>query len=248
MIRPAHEDDARLKGALGSLVPSVNEAEGWAEVQKKFAAGHRTGTVAKAWIVVVALVTGAGVATMLTIDDNTSQTNVEAVAGNPEDESVLRSPPESEQTSSEETAMDSEVRVEPETIGPLEIRVGPLQAAEHGWQQHELVISNRSEDLVTVDLESGATVLERDGEPTLLVADEGCGYGGEPDDDRVTPGCRLVERAPAQVRPGESLSRTVTLWRDLPGFDALASGTLSTTRSLTLGGSSFTLTLHYTFR
>jgi hypothetical protein len=54
----------------------------------------------------------------------------------------------------------------------------------------------------------------------LLVAEEGCGYSLAP----LEPACLLyLDISP--LDPGESRSRTVTLWKGLPGLKPLAAGT-----------------------
>jgi hypothetical protein len=178
---------------------------------------------------------------------NGGQTSVEAVADDRGNDRMLDSSTTTERSSPQETVMADGVQVEPRVVGPLEIRVGPLEPAENAWQQHDLVVTNRSQDPVTFELEFRAAVLERDGLPSLLVADEGCGYGNA-SGEAITPGCRLVERGPVRLEAGESVARTLTLWKELPGFDAPVAGEWSTTRTLTVDAESVRLTLRYTFR
>ena len=56
--------------------------------------------------------------------------------------------------------------------------------------------------------------------PRLLVSEEGCGYSLRP----FEPACLLyLDISP--LEPGESRSRTVTLWKGLGGLQPLAAGT-----------------------
>jgi hypothetical protein len=104
-------------------------------------------------------------------------------------------------------------------LGPVEVAVGPLRPAppnnSYPWLEHELVITNTADRPIT--FADTRTVRILDG---LLVAEEGCGYALRP----LEPACLLYLDIPS-LPPGDSRSRTVTLWKGLPGLQALEPGT-----------------------
>jgi hypothetical protein len=103
--------------------------------------------------------------------------------------------------------------------GPLGVSVGPLRpgspSESHPWLQHELVLTNRSQRTLTFADTRAVRILSR-----LLVAEAGCGYSLRP----LEPACLLFLDIPS-LEPGEPRSRTVTLWKGLPGLKPLAAGT-----------------------
>jgi hypothetical protein len=111
------------------------------------------------------------------------------------------------------------VALEARGLGPIDVSLGPLRPAapsdSHPWLDHELVIINKGHRTVTFADTRTVRIF-----PRLLVAEEGCGYSLRP----LEPACLLYLDIPS-LAPGESRSRTVTLWKGLPGMKPLAAGT-----------------------
>jgi hypothetical protein len=120
------------------------------------------------------------------------------------------------------------VSVQPDTIGPIELTVGPLRPApetdSHPWIQHVVRFRNRGERLVRFHDTRTSGFLRRAGRPALLVADEGCGYEKRRRKP-VRPGACLLYLDEIMVRPGSAARRTITLFKDLRGLEPLAAGT-----------------------
>jgi hypothetical protein len=103
--------------------------------------------------------------------------------------------------------------------GQLDVSVGPLRPAapsrSRSWLEHELAFANRGHRTLTFADTRTVRILD-----SLLVAEEGCGYSLRP----LEPTCLLYLDIPS-LRPGESRTRTVTLWKGLRGLKPLAAGT-----------------------
>jgi hypothetical protein len=118
------------------------------------------------------------------------------------------------------------VSVRPSDLGPIVVSAGRvrrvLESGSPAWLQHELVFENRSDRRITFADTWTADVLGRSGRPMLVASsDWRCGYY------RVKPlraACRLPLDFPI-IRARGRLSRTVTLWKGLPGTAPLAAGT-----------------------
>jgi hypothetical protein len=109
--------------------------------------------------------------------------------------------------------------VEARGLGPLDVSIGPLRPAapsdSHPWLEHELGFTNTGRRNLTFADTRTVRIF-----PRLLVAEEGCGYSLRP----LEPACLLYLDIPS-LEPGESRSRTVTLWKGLPGLKPLVAGT-----------------------
>ena len=118
-----------------------------------------------------------------------------------------------------------QVSVEPSDLGPIVVsvaRVRPVQErGSHAWLQHELLFENTGDRRITFADTRTAAVLGPPGRPMLVASDSGCGYY------RVKPlrgACPMYLDFPS-VKPHDSISRTVTLWKGLRGMTPLATGT-----------------------
>lgn len=107
------------------------------------------------------------------------------------------------------------VTVQGRDLGPLQVTSTPLQPAEpDGSLAHTVTLMNTGGTVVHLnDFRSGAFIGERE----VLVATEGCGYGGV-ELGQVSPGCQLDYR-PVTISPGEQHRFTVTLWHSLAGMN-----------------------------
>lgn len=114
------------------------------------------------------------------------------------------------------------VRIRPQRIGPLELAVGPLRAAPTNeaepWVRHKVVFRNLGErPLRFVDTRT-SKFLRLDGQPRLLAADEGCGYGIKSPGAAVDEGACDLYLDAFVVKPGAAVTREITLWKNLPGM------------------------------
>ena len=120
------------------------------------------------------------------------------------------------------------VSVEPGSVGPIELAVGPIRLApasdSRPWIQHDLRFRNGGGRIVRFEDTRISRFLRRAGEPVLLVADEGCGYG-KPRGKPVEPGACLLYLDAFTVRPGSTARRTITLFKELRGMEPLTEGT-----------------------
>jgi hypothetical protein len=119
-----------------------------------------------------------------------------------------------------------QVSVAPGTVGPIVVEVGPVRAAQASnsrpWVQHDVIYRNRGDR--TVRFEDTRTSLFLGGrEGPLLAADPGCGYG-KPRRKPVEPGACLLYLDAFVVRPGATVRRTITLFKDLRGMEPLTRG------------------------
>jgi hypothetical protein len=119
------------------------------------------------------------------------------------------------------------VSLQPDTVGPITIEVRRLRAAPESnaqpWIQHDLVFHNRGDRPVIFEDTRRSLFLRRDGRPILLVADRGCGY--EKLAKRVRPGVCLLYLDEFTIRPGATVRRDITLYKDLRGMGRLSPGT-----------------------
>ena len=109
--------------------------------------------------------------------------------------------------------------------GPLELATGPLRRSPEGWFEHDLVLTNRGPRPVTVDPFRFAEAVEA----SLLVMTDVCTYA-EGDVDCGTADTRKT------VGPGEAVTTTVRLYRDLAGLQALQPGDFTASWPLPVGG------------
>jgi hypothetical protein len=119
------------------------------------------------------------------------------------------------------------VEVDPSTIGPLEISVGPIVAAEQNdarpWIQHSIVLHNTGSATLRFDDTEISSFLGLP-EPELIAADEGCGYAQDSPTSRVMAGvCRLSLDSFA-IPPYGTIRKTVTLFKGLTGMAPLTEG------------------------
>lgn len=121
-----------------------------------------------------------------------------------------------------------EVRIPEPRIGPVELTTGPIRAAPNNdakpWVRHKLIFRNLSDRPLHFDDTRTSEFLRLDGQPRLLVADEGCGYGV------ASPGAAVEEGACDSyldafvVQPHASVTREIILFKALSGMDELAGG------------------------
>jgi hypothetical protein len=119
-----------------------------------------------------------------------------------------------------------QVSVEPSELGPIAVSVGRVRPApvngSRAWLQHDLVLENRGDRPVTfADTRNGMFLGPR-ARRVLLAADQGCGYGIYK--RRIELACLLYLDIPT-LDPHTSLTRTLTLWKGLPGMNPLRPGT-----------------------
>ena len=115
-------------------------------------------------------------------------------------------------------------------LGPLQISTGAARRApsstSHPWIQHRVKISNLNDER---KVHLGDTRMSRylDGPPdrAVLGADEGCGYGFSEGQARIVIGACLLYLDIPTLIPGESIRRTVTLFKGLDGMQPLESRT-----------------------
>jgi hypothetical protein len=119
-----------------------------------------------------------------------------------------------------------QVSVDPAEVGPIAVSVGRIRPApvngSQAWLQHDLVFENNSDRSVTfADTRNGMFLGPR-ARGVLLAADQGCGYGIYK--RRIELACLLYLDIPT-LEPHTSLTRTLTLWKGLPGMNPLRPGT-----------------------
>lgn len=121
-----------------------------------------------------------------------------------------------------------EVRLRPSRVGPLVLATGPLRAAPqnnaHPWLRHDLIFRNRSDRPLRFDDTRTSKFLRQSGHAILLAADEGCGYGlPSPDAAAEAGACRDYLDA-FTVEGHASVTREITLSKDLSGMADLGEG------------------------
>jgi hypothetical protein len=110
----------------------------------------------------------------------------------------------------------------PITVTAVHLRPAAAGVDSHPWMQHELVFRNDGDRPAHFADTRTAKLLGRPSR--LLVGEEGCGYARVTPDANVTGAC-LTYLDPFTVRPHSTVSRTVTLYRELTGMRPLAPGT-----------------------
>ena len=113
-------------------------------------------------------------------------------------------------------------------IGPLQLTTGSVRRApsssSHPWIQHRVKITNLNERKVRLGDTRTSKYLDGPVERALLGADEGCGYGYSEGQEGIDVGvCALYLDSPT-LGPGESLRRTITLYKGLDGMQPLEAG------------------------
>lgn len=114
-------------------------------------------------------------------------------------------------------------------IGPLQLTTGSVRRApsssSHPWIQHRVKITNMNDRKVRLGDTRTSKYLDGPVERALLGADEGCGYGYSEGQEGIDVGvCALYLDIPT-LGPGESIRRTITLFKDLDGMQPLEAGT-----------------------
>jgi hypothetical protein len=154
---------------------------------------------------------------------------------------------------------DVAVSIEPARVGPLEFSLGPVvaiadqggtPASLKGWVQHSFTITNVGNR--TVSLTDARTSVFLGPPPRSLIASDWyCGYGTER--GRVQAGSCFSVSIGHIVRPGRSLSRNISLAKDLRGMSPLTAGAFVFRQPVgyvILGGNgsvrAFTIRLTYT--
>lgn len=147
------------------------------------------------------------------------------------------------------------VSVTPSEFGPLKISVGDITAApstdSKGWLQHDITLENTgSRTLAFGDTRTSVFL----GPPprSLIAADTGCGYAASSKTAPVKAGvCRAYLDA-ITLEPGQSVTRQISLWKELNGMPELMPGTYTFTkvlryRSAGQPGSETEATVHVTY-
>jgi hypothetical protein len=95
----------------------------------------------------------------------------------------------------------------------------------HPWVKHRLVFKNTGDRRVRfADTRTSAFIGWFRGRPTLLAADEGCGYVPETRESRLEAGGCFAYLDAFELKPQGSTSRTVTLSAGLRGMARLSAG------------------------
>jgi hypothetical protein len=119
-----------------------------------------------------------------------------------------------------------QVSVDPAEVGPIAVSAGRIRPApvngSHAWLRHDLVLENNSDRPVTFADTRNGMILGPRARGVLLAADEGCGYGIYK--RRIELACLAYLDIPT-LEPHTSLTRTLTLWKGLPGMNSLRPGT-----------------------
>jgi hypothetical protein len=112
------------------------------------------------------------------------------------------------------------------SVGPLTLATGELRAAPRNdagpWVQHDLIFRNTGKTPLRFDDTRTSKFVSR---KRLLVADEGCGYGLPTPDGPAQAGACRRNLDEFVVPPKGSVTREITLFKDLPGMADLAEGT-----------------------
>jgi len=132
------------------------------------------------------------------------------------------------------------VSVEPEQVGPITVSVGAMRRSPRSdagpWLDHDIVFANTSDRLLRfADTRTSAFIGPPGDRRRLLAADEGCGYvPGTPSSRLEADACQLYLDA-FVVRPQRSVSRTVTLFKGLPGMKPLTARTYTFKKVIRFG-------------
>lgn len=114
----------------------------------------------------------------------------------------------------------AEVSVGADDLGPLTVSTSGLVPSADGWLEHTVTVTNTGAEPTTLNLLPVGEVL---GDKELAVAPEGCRY----DDSSSTPlDVRCEDWEPVTIEPDGEHRFTVTLWRNLPGMNAIAADSL----------------------
>jgi hypothetical protein len=109
------------------------------------------------------------------------------------------------------------VHVSQEGSELVEVSAGPLRPATDAWLEHELLVTNRSEQTVYLSDFRVKELVQAD-----LAVTSGCSYTPTPDG---SPDFACFRYSPSnEVPPRQTLRFAVQLHRDKPGLAALASG------------------------
>ncbi len=131
-------------------------------------------------------------------------------------------------------AWSVQARVPDPRLGPLLVKLGPLGKAPtrgtsrlypdraRSWIHHDLRFSNTAGRAVWFGDTRTSKFLRRNG-PRLLAADEGCGYSFDPNSP-VRPGACMAYLDVFAVRPDASVTREITLFKELAGMAHLQEG------------------------
>lgn len=118
--------------------------------------------------------------------------------------------------------------VDPSRIGDLLISVSGLRQAPvndaRPWREHDVVFENLGSAPLHFDDTRSSVFLSGPGDRVLLAGDEGCGYSRSAGDG-VEDGACTRHLDALVLGPGESASRTITLWTELEGMSELREGT-----------------------
>jgi hypothetical protein len=115
-------------------------------------------------------------------------------------------------------------RIEPLVLRTTAVVRAP-QASSRPWIEHGIVVRNVGRKSVSLNDTRGSAYLSGPVQQALLGADEGCGYGRSAGDDGIDVGaCAAYLDAP-ELGAGESIERTVTLFKGLPEMKRLRAGT-----------------------
>jgi hypothetical protein len=147
------------------------------------------------------------------------------------------------------------VSVTPSEFGPLRISVGDVTAAprteSNGWLQHDFVLENTGSRTLDFD-DTRISVFLGPPPRSLIAADTGCGYGASSKTAPVEAGACLSYLDAITLEPGRSVTRQISLWKELNGMPALSPGTYTFTkvlryRSAGQPGSEIEVTVHITY-
>ena len=110
-------------------------------------------------------------------------------------------------------------------LGPVEVAARPVRPAEgwgHVWLEHDLVLTNMGNREVSLADTWTAAVLGPRRRPMLLADASGlCGYRAV----RPLRAACILPLIFVDVKPGRSVTRTVTLWRGIRRMKPLRPGT-----------------------
>ena len=117
------------------------------------------------------------------------------------------------------------VSIEPTQAESLSFSVGPARASSgHGWVQHSFTVTNVGNRTLYPQDDRTSVFL---GPParSLIAADWRCGYGYASPTSPVSVGACDSSLIAYKLQPGKSLSRDITLYKDLRGMSPLTAGT-----------------------
>lgn len=128
------------------------------------------------------------------------------------------------------------VEVQPSRIGPLALSVSEVREAAtteaQPWGEHDIIFENLGESPLQIDDTRTSVFLPDVDHPTVLIADEGCGYGNSSPTGPVEAGACERYLDVLTLQAGESASRTITLFKELPGMTELRDGSYEWMKAL----------------